>query len=141
MHYARTDQSVDGDCVRETMTDLGWWIDDKPNMRIPALADAMWIVDPDYARKLEAELDPHLVKPDSYKMMMRGALGGESAEPKPLPKKIPPSELLALDPAVKERLQKMMDNKSSIKEPETPLQPIKTSDLKQEVSISTPLTI
>ncbi|KTD03376.1 SGNH/GDSL hydrolase family protein [Fluoribacter gormanii] len=65
LRYALDEQNEDADFVRDAMSDLGWWVNDEPNMCIPALSDAMWIVDPKYAQKLEKLLDPHLTKLDS----------------------------------------------------------------------------
>lgn len=98
LRYALDKHNKQANLLREAMTDLGWWVNDEPNMCIPALADAMWILDPKLAQKLEANLDPHLEqpKPTSHKMMV-GALGG------PHKKSVPPE--LALPPEVEKRLE------------------------------------
>ncbi|KTC89938.1 SGNH/GDSL hydrolase family protein [Fluoribacter dumoffii] len=116
LRYALDEQNEDCDCLREAMSDLGWWVNDKPNMSIPALADAMWVLNPGYAQKLEAQLDPHLAEPNSHKMML-GALGGEIVGQKPQPKRVHPQ----LDPVVEERLKKIIHTDSNLKhEPSTP---------------------
>ncbi|CAM3000762.1 lipolytic enzyme, GDSL family [Legionella steigerwaltii] len=135
LRFALQDQNEDSDCLREAMTDLGWWVNGKPNMCIPALADAMWIENPAYARKLEAELDPHLAEPNSHKKML--ALGGPSVGQEPAPKRVPPK----LDPEVEARLEKILQKKPSIGEAAT-LQP--TTNSKQEhltPETTIPLTI
>ncbi|KTD41664.1 SGNH/GDSL hydrolase family protein [Legionella parisiensis] len=99
LRYALDKHNKQADLVREAMTDLGWWVNDEPNMCIPALADAMWSFNPKLARKLEAQLDPHLEqpKPTSPKMMA-GALGVVAPH-----KKIVPPEL-SLPPEVEKKL-------------------------------------
>ncbi|CAM2733403.1 SGNH/GDSL hydrolase family protein [Legionella anisa] len=99
--YALDKHNKQADLVREAMTDLGWWVNDEPNMCIPALADAMWVFNPKLARQLEEKLDPHLEQPNSHKRMM-GTLnvGGEPR------KKADPSEL-ALPPEVTKKLNVM----------------------------------
>lgn len=101
LRYALDKHDKQADLVREAMTDLGWWVNDEPNMCIPALADAMWILDSKLARQLEARLDPHLEqpKPTSPKMMV-GALGVA-----PHKKAVPHD--LALPPEVEKRLKMM----------------------------------
>ncbi|MCW8410265.1 SGNH/GDSL hydrolase family protein [Legionella sp. PATHC035] len=129
LRYALVEQNDDGDCLREAMADLGWWANGKPNMSIPALADAMWLLDPEYARRLEAKLDPHLREPNSYKMI-HGALGGTLVDQEPLKNRAHPE--LDFDPEVDKKLQKLMDKKANTKEPEpTLLQATTTSTLKQ----------
>ncbi|MFJ1267601.1 SGNH/GDSL hydrolase family protein [Legionella lytica] len=44
--YALKDHSQAGDYVREAMSDLGWWLEEKgPNPTIPAIADAMYALE------------------------------------------------------------------------------------------------
>ena len=116
LRYALNEHNKKGDFIRKAMIDLGWWVNDEPNMCIPALSDAMWIVDPKHAEKLEEQLDPHLAKPDSPRMMLR-ALKGEGVDKKPLQKTVPPE--LALDPAVERKLEKILHKtqESSYKQP------------------------
>ncbi len=102
LSYALDEENDDADFVRAAMSDLGWWVNDKPNMCIPALSDAMWIVDPKHARELEEQSDPHLAKHDSSGMML-GALNTPEVDKKPLPKRVFPE----LAPDVKERLKKL----------------------------------
>ncbi|KTD67304.1 lipolytic enzyme, GDSL family [Legionella steelei] len=130
LRYALNEESNDGDCLRDAMTDLGWWVNDKPNMCIPALADAMWILNPIDAQKLDAELDPHLAETSSHKMML-GALSGEPVGKKPQFKRITAD--LALDPVVVERLKKL-EKKPGITEPETTV-------LKKQEPVTEPLTL
>lgn len=101
LRYALDKHNKQANLVRAAMTDLGWWVNDEPNMCIPALADAMWVFNPKLAQQLEAQLDPHLEqpKPSSPKMMV-GALGVA-----PHKKAIPPE--LALPPEVEKRLERM----------------------------------
>ncbi|CAM4464359.1 MAG: hypothetical protein LEGION0403_FIIPPAGN_02375 [Legionella sp.] len=43
LSYALKNQTQAGDYVREAMSDLGWWSEEKgPNLTIPAIADAMY---------------------------------------------------------------------------------------------------
>ncbi len=102
LRYALDEQNEDADFVRAAMIDLGWWVNGKPNMCIPALSDAMWIVDPKRAQELEAELDPHIKTTDSPKMMLR-ALNTHEDNKKPRQKTLE----LALDPSVESKLGKL----------------------------------
>ncbi|WP_454783165.1 SGNH/GDSL hydrolase family protein [Legionella sp. WA2022007384] len=139
LRYALDEQNEDADFVREAMSDLGWWVNDEPNMCIPALSDAMWIVDPKYARELEKQLDPHLAKLDSSGVMLSAmktqeveeqlnpqlakrdssgvkprALQAPEDDKKPQPRRLPPE--LTFTPDVKERLKKLQDRWDKEKE-------------------------
>ncbi|MDR3504040.1 MAG: SGNH/GDSL hydrolase family protein [Legionella sp.] len=46
LNYALKTHTQAGDYVREAMSDLGWWSEEKgPNLTIPAIADAMYALD------------------------------------------------------------------------------------------------
>ncbi|HHT0592319.1 TPA: SGNH/GDSL hydrolase family protein [Legionella anisa] len=106
LRYALDKQNKQADLVREAMTDLGWWVNNEPNMCIPALADAMWVSNPKLARQLEAQLDPHMEQPTSHKKM--GAL---NVRGEPRKKAIPPE--LTLHPEVTKKLNVMNDTEAS----------------------------
>ncbi|PWY56408.1 GDSL family lipase [Legionella qingyii] len=139
LRYALDEENEDADFVREAMSDLGWWVNDEPNMCIPALTDAMWIVDPKHAKKLQEQLDPHLAKLDSSGVILSAlknpeleeqsephlakfnssavapsALKTSKDDKKNHPQKIPPE--LTFAPDVKERLQKLQDRWDKEKE-------------------------
>ncbi|STY28964.1 lipolytic enzyme, GDSL family [Legionella wadsworthii] len=124
LRHALDKKDKKADMLREAMSDLGWWVNGEPNMRIPALADAMWYVDSVKARKLEEQLDPHLAQSKrmqsqlhSPKLMMTALSTGTPS------KKAVPSEL-ALPPEVERKLAIMQS--SPIKQVEAPLWQPKT---------------
>ncbi|ARB91825.1 SGNH/GDSL hydrolase family protein [Legionella longbeachae] len=102
LRFALDKNNKKADYIRRAMIDLGWWVNNEPNMCIPALADAMWVLDPTLARKLEAKLDPHLEQPhsNSPRMMMGALNAGVSRH-----KTVPPE--LALSPEVEKKLKMM----------------------------------
>lgn len=119
LRHALDKKDKKADKIREAMSDLGWWVNGEPNMRIPALADAMWFVDSVKARKLEEQLDPHLAlsqrpqsPPHSPKLMMTALSTGTPS------RKAVPSEL-ALPPEVERKLATIQA--SPIKPVEPPL--------------------
>ncbi|KTD59659.1 lipolytic enzyme, GDSL family [Legionella sainthelensi] len=102
LRFALDKNNKKADYIRAAMTDLGWWVNNEPNMCIPALADAMWILDSTLARKLEAKLDPHLQQSqfNSPQMMMEALNTGAARH-----KTIPPE--LVLPPEVEKKLKMM----------------------------------
>ncbi len=108
LQYALNEPNPKGHYLRETLSDLGWWLDGPykgPNMHIPALSDAMWILDPELAKKYERSCQFHTTKKASP--MLQGALNSaESSQNIPQEKK----ELtlkLALAPEVEEKLNRL----------------------------------
>lgn len=102
LRFALDKNNKKADYIRKAMIDLGWWRNNEPNMRIPALADAMWILDPNLTQKLEAKLDSHLEQPQANSpRMMIGALNVSA----PRHKTVPPE--LALSPEVEKKLKMM----------------------------------
>lgn len=109
LRYALDKHNKQANLVRDAMADLGWWVNDEPNMCIPALADAMWILNPKLALQLEAKLDPHLEQPQStsHKKMTKALnVGGESTK-----KTVPPE--LALPPEVVKKLNAMSSTQAT----------------------------
>ncbi|KTC83052.1 SGNH/GDSL hydrolase family protein [Legionella cincinnatiensis] len=129
LRFALDKNNKKADYIRKAMIDLGWWVNNKPNMCIPALADAMWILDPTLARQLEAKLDPHLEQPHSNSpRMIMGALNAGS----PRHKTIPPE--LALPPEVEKKLKMMQNSPNKDKDATLPKPKGSTTFETQELS-------
>ncbi|KTD10632.1 lipolytic enzyme, GDSL family [Legionella gratiana] len=129
LRFALDKNNKKADYIRKAMIDLGWWVNNEPNMCIPALADAMWILDPNLARKLEAKLDPHLEQPQSNSpRMMMGALKGEVPHHKTV------SSDLALPPEVEKKLKMMQKSPNKDKEVTLPKPKISSTLETQEHS-------